>query len=302
VFTRTAEAAAWLHYVERPPFNIHSFNHWQFHLQPIKRDNTWYTTHYDADDLTYLPTFLTSLKGNRFTRQWPYSFAVKITLSLIAESVSPLHASELWSSEFPNGDLGGKLFNVRMNGHDTTLFDAWETGCGVFKDNLQFTAADWAGIDSWVATLTAAYPDPGTAFDQPTALATNLAFTTATVYPTSLHKGDTLTSAYIATCQTESKRLVATAGWAIANVFKDVPILLKIVPPMELDQLVAAENNVHGREAAAVNRAREAAAVNRGSSKVLPREIIAWGIFGVAAIVAVILVYLTWCRKREVAN
>jgi hypothetical protein len=150
-----------------------------------------------------------------------------------------------------------------------SLFDAWESGCGALADNLTWSAADWAAIDDLAAQLAKEYPDGGDDYDGDSAIKSSHDYDTGTVYA-NLKNGATLDSAYVANCQTRTKRMIAQAGWALASALSGVE-----VPNLGvLDEAKAGQ-----------------AGVADDGSRAKTTEIMAWSVFGVMVPIACFVVW-----------
>jgi hypothetical protein len=267
-FSRAAQAVAWSRYVERPPFNLPAFRHWHFRPNPFNQTLHPVTPRFDDDDLSTIlagsKSQLTLMLNGQVTRLWPFSFAAKIVLGAIADSFAPLHNTELFSVEFPDGDRNGRDFIVQLNGRSTSLFEAWESGCGAFSDRLTFSAADWAGIEELAVSIAAEFPRDTSAYRPSDVLAASHKFDTEVVYK-GLKNSSRLTSSYVANCAAWTKRSIGMAGCAMSSVFQNV----KIPKP-------------------AAKRANRAA----GGSK---RELLAWALIGA---VAPLVMHRLWHRAR----
>lgn len=127
----------WMLDVKNPPYNMKSFEHWHFahrpYLIPQSRD---YPRHENVDDLpSTVNHTIKHLAELTSPRPWPISMLLKIVFGLIPDLYTPLHTSELFSDDFPNGDNNGKLFNINVKfsniNEKTTLFDYIESGCNL---------------------------------------------------------------------------------------------------------------------------------------------------------------------------
>jgi hypothetical protein len=155
-FERVSQAAAWMYYAEKPPFNIKSFNHWHFCGTPLNYSSIEIHQHVDEDNvIANLDSIKATLKNMKNQRTWPFSFSLKLYLSSLCDIFSPLHLSELFSETFPNGDRNGRDFYVKMNGEYISLYDAWESGCGYFSNSVNFNNKDtWTTIDKLKDAIT----------------------------------------------------------------------------------------------------------------------------------------------------
>ncbi|EAY16886.1 hypothetical protein TVAG_150370 [Trichomonas vaginalis G3] len=227
-FTRVSQAAAWLYYAERPPFNIPSFNHWHFYSQPINPNNLSIETHIDVDNLKdNFDSIRKSVRGGKVSRTWPFAFLMKLYLTGMCDIYSPLHVSELFNEQFPNGDRNGRDFYVKYNGNFISLYDLWETGCGYFDSQVDFTSEDdWKKIDKLTNELSLAF----TSEDWPSTLSVtqviegNYNYTRDTVY-NGLVNGSEVSKEYITTCQNYAQDIVILAGKRIATDLANLNII-----------------------------------------------------------------------------
>ena len=152
---RPAQTGAWMYYVERAPFNIKSFNHWHFVKTPYNPENLSIPNYVDDDSLVANMKDLNSslIKGEASTT-WPYSLCLKIAFSSIIDLQAPLHTIEYFSSDFPDGDRSGRLFNVIANGKETNLFDFYESGCGLTPQlEATYDSSFWSEVKEFADQL-----------------------------------------------------------------------------------------------------------------------------------------------------
>ena len=225
-FTRVSQAAAWLYYAERPPFNIHSFNHWHFKGTPLfYEDEREVHKHIDIDNLAKnLDSINKSVVSGKNQRTWPFSFSIKLYLASQCDIMSPLHVSEFFSDEFPNGDKNGRDFYVNFNGKIMSLYDVWESGCGEFADSIDFNSEDdWTKVDTLKDELMLEFK----VFE----LMTNeeleeetYNYTRDFVYK-GLKNNSVLSQDYIQKCKAHTREQVFRAGKTISQSVKDMDII-----------------------------------------------------------------------------
>ena len=159
VVDRPSLAAAFLSYVERPPYNTECFNHWRFTKKPYNPEGLEIVEHSNSDDLeSTVNSLLKSVESGSLNGAWPYNFGFKTFLTLYLESFDPLHNVEYFSSNFPTGDDSGKKFVIYDNKKATTLYDFWTSGCGRFNRTSPHSQAVWKDIDNEVTELIKNYP------------------------------------------------------------------------------------------------------------------------------------------------
>jgi hypothetical protein len=282
-FTRPAQAAAWSYYVERPPFNIPSFRHWHFRQKAINHTGHPIFEHRNDDDLWAgligSSSLLVKLENSAITRNWTFAFAAKVVMAQICDTYSPLHNSELWSDEFPDGDGNGASFMVTVDGQSMPLQHYWETGCGDFHTIYEWTDQTWAAIDQAVKDIVQDYPSPVT-YDPATVMNTMHSYDAEKVYGNMKNK-TTLTNEYKDMCRQKVRESMGLAGHAMADVFKKIDI-----PDFNVDK----KSEV---------RLLDVGDSDDGGKKVSVAEIIAWVLMGLLVPCIGVLAYRRHCRRAN---
>ena len=223
---RPSVIGAWITYVERAPFNIDAFNHWRFEQTPLNDEHLNITAHTNDDSLAQTYRHLTPVL-NGTSDAWTFNFAVKAWFGILVDGFSPLHNSELFSSDFPDGDNSGRKFLVKVNGAETSLYEFWETGCGKYPMKLPFTKEQWEQVDEKVTEImkknTYSKFHRNYDFDKYREQAFNLS--RAKVYK-GIKNGDTLSQEYIEQCQALCEEMVANAGYFAGANFKDTSFVI----------------------------------------------------------------------------
>jgi len=65
------------------------------------------------------------------------SFSMRFLIHLAGDIHQPLHCTNMWSSDFPNGDMGGNLFKIQFNEEIDELHAFWDSGAGYLETDLQ---------------------------------------------------------------------------------------------------------------------------------------------------------------------
>ena len=227
---RPEQVGAWISYVERPPFNMKSFNHWRFYSDPYITDSS--ITAPDTIDYDNLKTNLidqqvfSNVMYGSSSRSWPFAFHFKLLVSSILDIHSPLHTSTLYSSEFPDGDRNGRDFMVIFNGNETSLYDLWETGCGMTPLTSDFSSTFWNEIDSFTSDFlnNNQWTDQSFAInDVFTQIEENKQYTIDEIYQKT-KPGDIISDEYIQQCQKHTKEAMLLAAERLANFFEEMTL------------------------------------------------------------------------------
>lgn len=233
-FTRAAEGIQWLYTVEKPPYNIPSFDHWHFDYYVYNPENLSKVAQHTYTDCLYYDITQTQYKlfNKDSSRVWPFSFNLKMYLTLICDTHSIFHANELFSKQFPDGDDHGRKFTVKHNGKDTSLYDFWESGCGEFKD------INWNSVNSTADQILKEYPKNyyDGKIDIPWSSVMSATRSSTIKYGySSLKNQDSLSENYIRQCKQITHQQIARAGYAIQVSLNRIAIDNYILPKMTIE-------------------------------------------------------------------
>ena len=142
-----------------------AFNDWHFVDTPIKTPDFKGETEFERMNATWAIYEMKKTLNNKnkpsFDSSLALSFAWRYLIHLVGDIHQPLHASTLYSKEFPNSDRGGNSFKVNYpkdkqitNLH--ALWDAWVDQYGSMYAPL--SDKQWDQMTHIVHDLTEAYP------------------------------------------------------------------------------------------------------------------------------------------------
>lgn len=233
-FQRAAEGIQWLYTVEKPPYNIPSFDHWHFDYFVYNPEQLQDITQHKYTDCLYYDITQTQTKlfNRDSSRVWPFSFNLKMYLTLICDTHSIFHANELFSSTFPDGDDHGRKFIVNNKGENTTLYDFWESGCGEFKK------IDWSSVNKTADQLLNEYPsnyyNGKVDITWSTVMSETRSITNQYGY-SNLKNKDSLSDEYIQNCKKITHQQIARAGYALQVSLKRISIDDYKLPKMSIE-------------------------------------------------------------------
>ena len=245
-----AKVGAWMSYVERPPFNFKGFNHWHFTRQPyVPKEFGQIPSQIDNDNLiSNVMEMSDDIYKGSTKRSWPLAFSMKILFAGVCDIHTPLHVSEYFSSEFPNGDQNGRLYEVVYKGQKTNLFAVYETGCGL-DENLQATYDEsfWNDVKDLADNLLEDFKFVSKKFSRTEITAQN-----ATTYQYTVDKiyslvkpGGELTTEMINECQSHTRDMMRLAAERLVYILNGSTIhaqRLEKIPyttPLSTSEMVA---------------------------------------------------------------
>lgn len=150
---------------------------------------------------------------------WDLNFALGNLVHMYGDIHQPLHATELFSSTYPDGDHGGNLINVTCDGQKTVLHDIWDSVCWEYTTELPrpLTSSGVDTVNTFVSYLLKTYTFTKQQMDvyNSTVFAVE-SFNDAvsTAYPNT-YSGMTISAAYLAACKPVAEARVALAGYRL---------------------------------------------------------------------------------------
>lgn len=170
---------------------------------------------------TVLMQMDTAAKRNRRDNQWITQFAVANMIHFYGDIHQPLHAAELFSSIYPQGDRGGNDEKVTVEGTSTNLHAIWDSICWEYSSELQrpLSASDLQIVVNLANTLVQTYTFTDAQkkeFNSTVMAQESLAAAAATAYP-GTYSGMTITPAYLASCKPVAEARVALAGYRLGS-------------------------------------------------------------------------------------
>jgi hypothetical protein len=147
-------------------FGVHAFDSWHYIVIP-----------YDPERiLSKEQLLLLKVKNDRCNLVWaidecietltspksgPFEKAIMLRffIHFVANIHQPLQCTTLFSKQFPNGDRGGKLFQI-IGTHSKDLQSYWDSGIGLFPDpiNRPLNEKSQRLLQSLADQMTAYYP------------------------------------------------------------------------------------------------------------------------------------------------
>jgi len=162
---------------------------------------------------------------------WIRSFAVANLIHFFGDVHQPLHATELYSAEFPDGDAGGTLFDVTFQNKTWKLHFIWDSVCGTFQAELprplNETSMNWIKMMAQEFQANFTVPDSERRVYNSTVMADeSFAAAVAHAYEHySFRPGAVINQTYIDTCKIVAGLRIAYAGYRLAHelnyLFKD---------------------------------------------------------------------------------
>jgi len=153
------------------------------------------------------------------------SFSWRYLLHLVGDLHQPLHASTLFSNQFPDGDEGGNSFEIRFDPlfpDITNLHSLWDACVGQYGSiYAPLSEQEWATIGDIALNITSTYPrervqerlaitDVNVWADESYRLARDIVYD-------SIQPGDTVSQEYIQRGQAAVNEQLAVAGYRLAD-------------------------------------------------------------------------------------
>lgn len=160
---------------------------------------------------------------------WDLNFALGNLVHFYGDIHQPLHATELFSSVYPNGDYGGNLESVTVDGTSTKLHFIWDSICWEYSAELSrpLSTTDKATVTNFGDYLMNTYTftsSQKSQYNSTIFAQESLQDAITYAYP-GTYNGMTISAAYLAKCKPVAEGRVALAGYRLASelnyLFKD---------------------------------------------------------------------------------
>lgn len=207
-----SKLSTWMNYVERPPFNLKCFNHWKFYRTPYYEKQRDYIPKYQSTRENLITVTKESAKkiySGVLSSSFMWSMHLKILFAGMCDVHTPLHVSEYFSDDFPDGDRNGQLFKIKYNNTEMSIFDLYESGCGLDpKVDKTFSKPFWENVGKLSNELNSMW-DPTTFSSEDEyieqAKTDTFEYTINNVYKM-LKPNDKIDDTYISACQEHTKK------------------------------------------------------------------------------------------------
>ncbi len=133
--------------------NIKLFSQWHYVNLPYAVDNTPVDLPNSQNLQWALDQVRTALASPRLTDQ-DKAFFLRFLLHLVADAHQPMHCISYFSPQFPHGDKGGNLYQVKWR-NTTNLHRLWDQGLGLFAQSPPLSPA---AINKMAQAIEKEYP------------------------------------------------------------------------------------------------------------------------------------------------
>lgn len=221
------ESACWPDDIKS--YGLEAMNDWHFVDQPYNPDGMMNIIEFsNGNALWALDQFSYTLtSSNRAQAPLETSMAMRYLIHLTGDIHQPLHVTEMWNEQFPNGDEGGNLFLITFDSQIQELHALWDSCMGHYVDDpvrpLNTTAQEL--IEDEAQALMQLYPraslsqqlsDPNTS-DWATAN-----YHLAVTYAYNITFGSTPSQNYLEVGWSVIEKQLALAGYRLSNTIQQL--------------------------------------------------------------------------------
>ena len=143
-------------------YGLEAMNDWHFLNQPYNPDGFMNIIEFSNGDALWAIDQFTGTLTSKVRSQAPFetSIAMRYLIHLIGDMHQPLHVTEMWNEQFPNGDLGGNLFPIKFNSGITELHALWDSCMGHYPDDpwRPLNETGWQFLEEEAEALMQLYP------------------------------------------------------------------------------------------------------------------------------------------------
>jgi S1/P1 Nuclease len=152
------ETACWADDIKE--FSFEEFNSVHFIDRPYNPQGLLYPSGSESNIIWAIQNLQQTLQQQTaITAPLETSLSLRFLIHFLGDLHQPLHATNMWSNVFPNGDLGGNLFPINFNADINELHALWDSCMGVFEDDLErpLDSAGWDSVTLWASWAMANY-------------------------------------------------------------------------------------------------------------------------------------------------
>lgn len=221
------ESACWPDDIKS--YGLEAMNDWHFVDQPYNPDGMMNIIEFsNGNALWALDQFSYTLTSyNRAVAPLETSMAMRYLIHLIGDIHQPLHVTEMWNEQFPNGDMGGNLFLITFDSQISELHALWDSCMGHYVDDpvRPLNTTGQAIIEDEAQALMQLYPraslsqqlsDPNTS-DWATAN-----YHLAVTYAYNITYGSTPNQAYLEAGWAVVEKQLVLAGYRLSNTIQQL--------------------------------------------------------------------------------
>jgi hypothetical protein len=223
------ESACWADDIKA--YSLVAMNDWHFYAKPYNPDGLINVIEqFNGDALWAIDQLSgTLVAGNREEAPLETSFAMRYLIHIIGDIHQPLHVTEMWNEQYPNGDWGGVFFPIEFDSIVKELHALWDSCMSRYEINLirPLNSFSWGLIDTEAADLMQLYPKSSLAkeLSDPNTSDWALAnYHLAVTYAYNITVGSRPTGDYLETGWEVIQKQLALAGYRLSAVIQQLYI------------------------------------------------------------------------------
>jgi S1/P1 Nuclease len=88
------------------------------------------------------------------------SLSIRFLIHILGDMHQPLHCTNMWNSDFPQGDEGGNLFTIEFDSQIKELHAFWDSAAGKLENDYPrpLSSADWNDLLQLATEIMAEWP------------------------------------------------------------------------------------------------------------------------------------------------
>lgn len=114
---------------------IEMFTHWHYIDIPLIKESATAPDIIDDDNAIWALGHVTNVVKNERANNYERARFLAFFAHIVSDLHQPLHTVSYVSANFPKGDQGGNLYQIRIHGERTKLHRLWDNGVGVLAGN-----------------------------------------------------------------------------------------------------------------------------------------------------------------------
>jgi hypothetical protein len=160
-FSDMVPAATWMDAIKEGRQGLTAFNDWHYFDQPYNPFGLPGVKEPAAQNVVWAIGQAAATVGSSEATDFEKALMLRMLIHFVGDLHQPLHMTNRFTLEHPDGDFGGNLFEISGGDYPSSLHAYWDGTAGLF--DFVHANGDWSPVDSMAAVIEARVPYPDSA-------------------------------------------------------------------------------------------------------------------------------------------
>lgn len=160
-FSDMVPAATWMDAIKDGRQGLTAFNDWHYFDQPYNPFGLPGVRAPADQNVVWAIGQAAATVGSSQATDFEKALMLRMLIHFVGDLHQPLHMTNRFTMEHPDGDFGGNLFQIPGGRYPTSLHAYWDETAGLF--DFVHADGDWSPVDSMATLMEAQVPYPDSA-------------------------------------------------------------------------------------------------------------------------------------------